>query len=87
MRFKDLRVNQYYLFEKSIGVIELQMIGKIIYKNNTFINIKPTVFITGYGDVDDIREFNELALDTLYNKIYEIEYQGTNRKDYPEWLI
>ena len=88
MKYKDLKKDSVYIFNRKYrNTDKKSILGKVVYKSANFIHIKPIGFIEGYGDINDIREFNKSGFKSFYTIQKEVPYCGDTKEDYPEYFI
>lgn len=86
MKFDEIEINKNYYFGRDRFDSNIAFIGKVIKHSLEIIIIDPLFYINGFGDLDDLREFNKNAFNGFFSEIYEV---GTSDKkeDYPEYFL
>jgi len=82
MRMDELELHKTYFFKRN--GIHADFVGTVTKLEKDNIHITPCYFVSGYGDVNDVREFNKAAYDNFYEALREAP---KNKEEAPEFFL
>ena len=81
IKFDKIEQDKAYYIENHINP-GISMIMKVLYKDKHFIKFQVLLYIEGYGDTGDYREYNRLGYTETYYTIRNIKNTDSDFSEY-----